>query len=293
LIVAALLFASPALADVDVNVVDEGGGVARIQYTCTAGEKVRAFALDIAVDSDANIVGISDYYKGESGETERGYGVFPGSFRDYIDAADPNFNDPNYTPVAPAGDPDAQGALGDGAVTVELGTLYVDDNEPGASGTLCKLEVSGTTEDCNMCVSLADSRGGVVLEDPCQAVTTNLDGDPCCYTIVLECIGQGHQDYTEWVLAGKPDCWCPPTRQCHGEADGAQEKIGPKWYWVAYNDLGVLTDNWKTNPTTEPASCADFSRSQEKIGPKWYRLAYDDLAILVDNWKSNPDPNCP
>jgi hypothetical protein len=144
-----------------------------------------------------------------------------------------------------------------------------------------------------MCVSLNDSRGAVVLEDPAGAVTTNMDGGPVCATIVLECIGGGHPDYTEWSLAGKPNCWCAPTRQCHGEADGAQEKILTKWWWVAYNDLGVLVGNWKSNPTTEPGSCADFSRSREKILTKWWRVAYDDLAILISNWKSNPAADCP
>jgi len=103
---------------------------------------------------------------------------------------------------------------------------------------------------------------------------------PCC-----------HEDYLEWLAVGQPHCWCCPT-QCHGDADCAQEKIGPKWYWVAYNDLAVLTGNWKTNPPGEPGICADFSHSPEKIGPKWYRIAYNDLGILVSNWKSNPDPNC-
>jgi len=103
---------------------------------------------------------------------------------------------------------------------------------------------------------------------------------PCC-----------HPDYWEWRAVGKPNCWCCPT-QCHGDADCAQEKIGPKWYSVAYNDLGILVGNWKSNPPGEPGICADFSHSNEKIGPKWYRVAYNDLGILVSNWKSNPAPDC-
>jgi hypothetical protein len=297
LIVAALLFASPALADVNITIVDETGGVGSINYTCTGGEDIRAFALDCNVDNGASIVGISDFFTGESGDPgSQGYGIFPGSFRDVINAADPNWADPNYNPVAPSGDPDAAGALGGSAVTIELGSLYVDDNQPPATGTLCKLQLSGPEADCNLCVSLNSSRGGVVHEVPETAVTTNMDGGPVCQKIILDCFPSGHPDYTEWGIVGKPDSWCIP-RQCHGDADGLQEKIGKQWYWVGYDDLDVFLTGFFTgysgDPATDPWIAADFDRAPEKIGKQWYRVGYDDLDVFLDYFfTATVDPNC-
>ena len=171
-IVAALVFATPALAVVDFNAVQDANvKVVSITYS---GEVVRAMALDITVDSNTTIAGISSYKTGESTAASKGYGIFPGRFRDYIDAANPNWADPNYTPVAPAGDPDARGGIGTNGVTIELGSLYVGEpNKPATSGTLCKLLLSTTSLDCNMTVAANATRGRVVKEDANEA-STNL-----------------------------------------------------------------------------------------------------------------------
>jgi len=96
LIVAALVFASPVMA-VTIDAVKVGSDVA---ITYTGGTGVRAFALDVTVDNDATITGVSGFYSGEGA----GYGIFPGNFRDIIVPTAPNWAEPNYTPVAPAGD---------------------------------------------------------------------------------------------------------------------------------------------------------------------------------------------
>jgi len=77
-------------------------------------------ALDITVDNNTIIAGISNFKTGESTAASKGFGIFPGRFRDYINAANPNWVDPNYTPVAPAGDPDARGGIGTNGVTMSL-----------------------------------------------------------------------------------------------------------------------------------------------------------------------------
>jgi hypothetical protein len=233
LIVAALIIAAPALATVEIGVSDIGGGQAAITYNCTAGEAVRAFALDVTVDA-GTIDAVSGFHTGESLAPGEGYGIFPGNFRDYIDPAAPDWGDANYTPVAPSGDPDALGGLGTAGVTLELGSLYVDANAPGGSGTLCVLTVSAS---CNMCVDLNASRGSVVLEDANAAPTNAL---PVCEAIS--------------VVSG-PACWEAPlgASQCHADING---------------DLTVNTSDWpafrdsflKTYPDAAYNPCGDYNR---------------------------------
>jgi hypothetical protein len=177
-----LLLAAPSMATVDFNAVDEGG-VAAISYDASGEvELVRAFALDITVDSGAVITAITDYKEGVSVSGDKGYGIFPGSI-DINDAGD--INDVG-TPVA---DPcqlpsDTQGGLGTAGITIEMGSLYVGGpNAPDATGLLCKVAVD---VDCNMTIAVNVSRGEVVMEGATQA-TTNLPivvalspGPSCC-----------------------------------------------------------------------------------------------------------------
>ena len=127
LIVAMLsLVAAPAMATITVranqhqpaNVMGQytGGRFCNaidINYTCSdpANEKVRAFALEVTLDPASGFTfSKCDTYKvGESNATSKGFGIFPGKFRDFIDPAAPNWADGNYTPIAPATDADATG----------------------------------------------------------------------------------------------------------------------------------------------------------------------------------------
>jgi hypothetical protein len=282
LIVAAIAIAAPALATVNIGVTDLGGKQAAITYTCTAGEDVRAFALDVTVDAGV-IEAVSGFKTGESVAGSLGYGIFPGNFRDYIDPAAPNWGDANYTPIAPSGDPDALGGLGTAGVTLELGSLYVDANAPAASGTLCVLSVS---EGCNMCVVANDSRGGVVLEDA-TAAPTNLPLTPCVAIAAGSCYSGPSP--ADWETLGEPDCWCGADGvvtqwpyQCYGDADNLTQGI-PK-YRVYTSDYDILAANWKkkiTDPTLNP--CADFDHLAQGI-PK-YRVYTSDYDRLASNWK--------
>ena len=280
---AVLLLATPAWATVTITVVDEGGGVAAINYA-VSGEpnKVRAVALDIQVDT-GEIIAISDYMKGEGA----GFGIFPASFRDYI-TVDPatgevatwDVND--YTPLADVNDPGALGGLGTAGITIEMGALYypTGDSSPNAppdSGTLCKLEVS---ESCNMTVEENATRGGVVLTDPSVAPTVELipatitKGAPPCFP-------DSYSTYNDWVAMGSPDCWCADY-QCDGDVDGTT--YGFFKYRVYGNDLNILVDNWKKtidDPTLDP--CADVDH--KPYGFFKYRVYGNDLNILVSHWK--------
>jgi len=292
LTLALLMLATPALADVKIIVEDESNLIAAIKYQTTAGEHVRAFALDVSV-SAGTIDAVSDYIKGESVPGNIGYGIFPANFAAYItvDATTGEVEtwDVNgYTPVAPATDPGAAGALGSNAITLEMGALYSppEDSSPNApptSGTLCKIKVSGDTK---VTVKQNDTRGGVVLTDP--AVTPTVDTTQATAVeikAVVDCFPTTNSQYNDWVLLGKPDCWCAKPKgsgyQCDGDADGKTQGI-PK-YRIYTDDLNILVANWSKkadDPTLNP--CADIDHKSQGI-PK-YRVYTNDLNILVANW---------
>jgi hypothetical protein len=299
---AVALIATPAWATVAITVVDEGDGIAAINYA-VSGEpnKVRAFALDITVDAGV-IEEISDYMKGEGAF----FGIFPASFRDYItvDATTGEVTtwDVNeYTPLADPNDPGAEDGLGTAGVTIELGALYypTGDSSPNAppdSGTLCKLKVS---ETCNMCVAENATRGGIVLTDPSVAPTVDLSGAcPVAVTVGQgECFPNSYSTYNDWVAMGSPACWCAAPvgsgYQCDGDVDGATETFFK--YRIYGNDLGAIVDNWKkkiNDPTLDP--CADVDHKSETFFK--YRVYGNDLGIVVGNWKAkdaNLAGDCP
>ena len=283
---AVLLLATPAWATVAITVVDEGGGVAAIDYA-VSGEPnlVRAFALDIQVNA-GEIIAISDYMKGEG----PGFGIFPASFRDYINV-DPatgevetwDVND--YTPLADVNDPGALGGLGTAGITIEMGALYypTGDSSPNAppdSGTLCKVTVS---EQCTMTVEENATRGGVVLTDPSVAPTVDLAGATDVPVVpFIACFPSSYSTYNDWVAMGSPDCWCEPY-QCDGDVDGATSV--PLKYRIYSNDLGAVVDNWKrkiNDPLLDP--CADIDHKGSV--PLKYRVYSNDLNTVVGNWKA-------
>jgi len=285
------LVATTAFADVAITVTQEDLGVARISYTAT--EDVRAFALDITIeDSNAEINDIHDFNVGDN----NGYGIFPGRFREAgIDPANPDWYIENYNPTAAGGDPDRQPGIPFAGITVEMGSLYTAGNEPPAAGTLFIIDLNdnGST-DCNVCVSLNETRGGIVNENAEEVATTNL---PFCTKILLQetdCLPSGHPDHAEWVAVGKPTCWCFP-RQCHGDADGkAQGGPKPGYNYVGTDDLAILVSAWEVKePTKGPGIatipngiCADFAHD-EQGGPKpgYNRVGTNDLALMVSYWE--------
>lgn len=157
------LFATSAIAEVRVYVEDINA-VASIKYECTAGEVVRAFALDVSVDK-GRIIGISDFFRGPSTATAQGYGIFPTSFRDHIAPGTViDWNAIGYSPLAVTADQpgDTLPGINSTGVTLEFGGLW-DPNMPGAvpgpTGTLCSLRIS---ERAVVSIAANLSRGGVV-----------------------------------------------------------------------------------------------------------------------------------
>lgn len=90
-----------------------------------------------------------------------------------------------------------------------------------------------------------------------------------------DCFPQDHRDYQEWVLVGKPACWCY-LRQCRGDVDGV--KTGP--FWVAIPDLNALKAAFNKTDLVlagiPNGICSDFDHT--KTGP--FRVGIPDLNIF-------------
>ena len=164
-------FVAVGLARAELNVyVEQAAGKAWIKYAATEGEVVRAFALDVQVDAGL-ILGLSDFFVGESTTQAQGYGIFPSSFRDHstvLNGSEVIWGVPEYTPLAVASDNPGGTlpGLGSSGMSLEFGGLWdpnVSASIPPASGVLCALEIS---EAANVTVSGNALRGGVVSAAP-------------------------------------------------------------------------------------------------------------------------------
>jgi len=149
---------------------------------------ISAFALKLTTDNGCNLDYIRDFNRGESKVAGGGYGIFPGQFRDHIQVlsgTDVNTHSPyygwtdaNYTPLAPTADPCAAGTGQDNpTMIVELGSLYQEPNKPvvGGQGTLFAVDVNAEGKaDCNLCVAVEQTRGGIVKLQGATAATVTL-----------------------------------------------------------------------------------------------------------------------
>jgi hypothetical protein len=195
LIVAMLLVVSPVMASVTITAVNEGTYLTtglpgdanrsahiRIGYT-TTGIAIRAFALDVNVDSGCTFGNIRDFNVGENNSVKQGYGIFPGRFRQYVSPTNYNWSDSNYNPTPYYNDPGALGTgIGFGEIIAEMGYLGapnivggIDTNAPPASGTLFRVDVNAYAYSGTATVTITPDtmRGGVV--DVCtNAATTNM-----------------------------------------------------------------------------------------------------------------------
>ena len=161
-----LLFVLCPLRGAVVVFVQATNGLANINYTCTAGETVRSFALDVSVDR-GQIVGVTNYFCGLSTAAATGYGIFPASFRDNVtvsSGSNANWSASGYGPLAVVAD-DPAGTLpglNSSGVTLEFGALWdptTPASIPPASGTLCALQLS---QAANVSIVANASRGGII-----------------------------------------------------------------------------------------------------------------------------------
>jgi len=279
-----LVFSAPAFSIVDFNVVQADPNL-KIVSIIYSGELVSAIALDITVDSNTIIAGISNYKTGESTAGVPGYGIFPGRFRDYIDAANPNWADPNYTPVAPAGDPDAHGGIGTNGVTIELGSLYVGEpNKPATSGTLCKLLLSTTSMDYNLTISANAARGGVVKEDGNEA-TTNLPivKKPGCFPLLM----------APQLLYGPYDFDCNVPVYWGPSIGAASYDLERSLNGGAYMNVYSGASTYKMDNTNSVTGMYRYRvKANNACGSSaWTTGIYDVNVMLLTCYKTPADPN--
>jgi len=204
LIAAMLLPISSAMATTSIttslSAQFDVDGVAHKSVTIgyTSDVDVRAFALDINVGDGMNIGddAPTGFLRGESISPNKGYGIFPGRFRDFIDPTTPDWDDTNYMPIAPWADAPNSG-LGWPSMVVELGTLYSGDpNKPALTGTLFTFDVNseGNTGG-SVTIDAEDLRGGIVGADG----TVLADNLPLTVNLgitqgvlVPDCVGLGY-----------------------------------------------------------------------------------------------------
>src|SRR5437016_931117 len=145
-----LVYLLPLSATASVRVfVQDLNGIAWIKYQCTAGEVVRAFALDVTVDRGI-IFRVSDFTVGSSRPGAAGYGIFPAAFRDHAtvnSGTNVTFDLSQYSPAAVVSDypSDTLPGLYSSGITLELGSLWDPSlltAIPGTNGTLCALHLS-------------------------------------------------------------------------------------------------------------------------------------------------------
>jgi hypothetical protein len=193
------------------------------------------------------------------------------------------------------------------AMTIEMASLYyptghTSPNAPNDSGVLFKFIVDPVpVGDTNVIIQENAKRGGIVMEDANGPSSTNLPVASC--TVTGGCFDSDHPDFSAWEDVNTPDCWCY-TYQCYGDADGLElGDIKAGYYYVEYQDLGILINSWKKNWGEAGFDiCADFNRSKDgDIKAGYFRVEYLDLGILINNWKADgsakgdvwkADPNC-
>jgi hypothetical protein len=160
-ILATLVLASGAWAGVAITCSTSGNDVTISWDASGETELVRAFALDVTVDS-----GTIDSYSAAHAD----YDIYPGSI--VIDAGG-TVTDAG-SPIADASYPGTLGGTGTSGVTIEMGSLYASgETPPPTSGALITLTVSGP---CNVSITENVIRGGIVMEDPAVPANPSFTG---------------------------------------------------------------------------------------------------------------------
>jgi hypothetical protein len=241
---------------------------------------VRAFALDIRTDNDANIIEVTalnpDYY------------IHPGTMQ-----FDVQGNIIDYgTPVAENNDlpGDTLPGLDSNGVTLVLASLYapVGPGSPNAPNTYGPLVSILVDKSCCLTISPNVSRAGptgVVMENHDEVVEVYFD-DPCPAPL-QKCLKYTAPEYAAWEFWGKPDCWCY-RKQCRGDVNGSSFLGKP----VSLADLsnfrmpfGVTDTYLRTIPN---GICADLNHAAF-LGK---RITLADLNIFKAYFNL-PDANVP
>jgi hypothetical protein len=251
---ATVVLTSAKGAGADANLVT-------ISYNCNAGEKVRAFALDVNAGGkllvgSAQPVPVGDVIH---------YYVYPGSIQFAVTGG-------GETYISNLGTPMAEQTVSGGVI--EMASLYAagDVNHPSAppsSGALVKFRLNCPPGGpVTVKITLNAKRGGVVLEDPNVSPTVTLPAD----LVVCEAVPQNM-------------CWICPT-QTYGDATGSVA-LSPPDGKVNIYDLLALRKAYGTNSATSPHGkgvgqyncCADFCGTTAGSPPDGKVNIYDLLRL--------------
>jgi hypothetical protein len=269
--------------------------------------RIRAFALNISLDNNGTIV--------SPGNFNADYDVYIGSMTFHVNSVtgETEVNTVG-SPIADAAQyPDTNTLDGVHGITVEMASLYYGEaNAPAASGTLLTFKVNN---DCNTAtnvtieenaarggVSIGDSNGAAVLEEPSVASNPTLVG---CRVITPDFPPANNEAaYAMWVKAGQPAAWCPSAcggsdYQCKGDASlsfEGKDVYGGRTY-VGLPDLGILVACWQkkdNDPCYPMCYTSEFDRGFEGKdvygGRTWVGLP--DLGILVAHWQKLDNDPC-
>jgi hypothetical protein len=331
LIVAMLLIAAaPAMATVTVSAKHIGlplkPGIVctacEVNYVCSEGETVRAFALEITLTNGYTFTSIADFNVGESNKSVvgsgPGYGIFPGKFRDVINPATPNWVDPCYNPIAPAADADANGTgIGTNKIIVEMGSLYVGDlNRPPSAAKLFRFDIAGpggVLTDIGIAANA--TRGGVVLEDGTTVEAAFVGHTGVGFPETFPCWEPYASQYLEYLACFKPRGWCgtfldPPyggldndtnwRTQCYGDVDGKAQTLSK--YRVYTSDYTKMMQAWAKKATQLRGGMgvdgnwmnADFDHKPQTLSK--YRVYTSDYTRMMEGWAKKETqlrPWCP
>jgi hypothetical protein len=305
-VVAILALVTPAMAAVTITTsTNSSDCTITIGYT-SPDANLSGFALDCNVSDGNTIDDINDFHIGESNSTAKGFGIFPGS----IDINSTTAAVDDYgNPVAPNSDPGALGGLGTGGVTIEMGALYEDGNQPGTAGTLCTLVVSAT---CKMKIALNSTRGGIVKEDSNDATVSNLPltVDVPCVSLctVPNILGMGPAEANTAITnAGlsvgtidyNNDCstYARDTVMAQSPSGGSQVSCNPTpvnytlssgcfpWADPNYSTwLSVGEPNCWCYPRQCHGDCDDHQDGDPKSG--YFYVYGGDLNMVIAGWKT-------
>lgn len=271
---------TPAMAAVTVSCAQVGTtNQVTVSYSgasiTDSNQAVRAFALDISVNSGLTITGVSC--------TDANYSTYPGSIQitggSVTNSGSCDCNSSDYPGVTQPG-------LGTSAVTIEMGSLYSGATKPAVSGVIATLTLSACSDGAVVSIAGNAARGGVVFENPDSANGVTLTGatlacaSPEC---LKNTIGA---EYTKWEYYDKPDCWCYK-KNCSGDADGAKTFLKP----VMISDLNIWKGAYNQSKTVVkalvvngfPGICADFDRADTFLKP----VMISDLNIWKDYYNDS------
>jgi hypothetical protein len=312
-LLAILALTAPLFAGtITLTVVDNHNGTCTVGYETWAGTfKPVGLAVEV-VAGTGDTISKEDLSLYDPAVADSFFDVFIDYAANHTNYADPGNADPATGAWLGVAHPLAAPGTTAGALAVNPTTGVLD--VPRQDVSICMGSLVGdapTTPKSLAILTIADGattgvidldtiRGGVVDAGGQQmTVTWKIDGvvdstPPINFTVTNECYA-GQADYAQWVLVGKPTCWCYP-RQCHGDANGCQQtEKGLQPFWVGSHDLTILSTGWK-KPNTDPAFssfvCADFDHiSHSEKGIAWsFRVGGPDLTILSTYWKA---PNAP